>query len=532
METKKILFFATGFVVLYNFLFYNTIAGLGLGFLLLAVNTFFFLVKTEDSRNLPLGYVASALSVLFAFLFSFRANEVVEVLNFGAAFVFALLALFFYKLPSGFSYKIPSLLFAPPRLLGESVTGFFRFARGGVVGSSLDKDSWSALARGFLIAAPIFAVLFFLLGRADPIFAKLTGNLVSTSGERFIVSFIIFSALTGFGFAKVLERLKVEQEGVPAGKAHELAVITGSIIVLFAAFILVQFRYLFSSVGERELGELGITSLTYSEYVRRGFFELLAASVLATSVVLYTLRFLHSLQNKQKKLIQAFSAVLTVETGLLLFSAAQRLSLYSDAHGLTRARIFGFIFLVWLAVMLVVFLIRILQEMRARQLFSWSLTPTVAALLFVNLVNVDGLIATTFKPTVNNEIDYFYIASLSEDAYKGWEEALLDSARIIESIEAKENFTPEDSRKLFWAKLTLGELERHANSLLEKYDKGWRWQEYHSAKYEAYKEIKKDAFYKKVRELLIRASALDMRFPIEIKQQTPIDRSTNPPLVR
>ena len=56
----------------------------------------------------------------------------------------------------------------------------------------------------------------------------------------------------------------------------ELGIVLGLLDVLFLAFVLVQFRYLF---GGAELVQVSAT-LTYAEYARRGFFELVAVAAL------------------------------------------------------------------------------------------------------------------------------------------------------------------------------------------------------------------------------------------------------------
>src|SRR5205823_3431807 len=65
----------------------------------------------------------------------------------------------------------------------------------------------------------------------------------------------------------------------------ELVVVLGALDALFLAFVLVQFRYFF---GGANLVETSAT-LTYSEYARRGFFELVyvAALVLPTLLVIH-----------------------------------------------------------------------------------------------------------------------------------------------------------------------------------------------------------------------------------------------------
>ena len=47
-----------------------------------------------------------------------------------------------------------------------------------------------------------------------------------------------------------------------------------------------------------------------------------------------------------------------------------RFVLYADAYGLTRARVFGFIFLIWLSIILIIFLFRIFGELKQKWLFT------------------------------------------------------------------------------------------------------------------------------------------------------------------
>lgn len=265
-----------------------------------------------------------------------------------------------------FLYQIPKFLLMPLISIESSIAAVFNIFKHENSFESAQKDSTSALIRGLIIGIPVSLVLLFLLTKAAPIFGQLTQRFFTNIGERAVISLILFIILLGFGLSKFLEKVIAEAQTthVPIGKSHELVIILGSVISLFAVFIIVQVKYLFSSIGEGELHQLGITSLTYSEYVRKGFFELLIASSIASGLIIYVFKYLHHLRDGQKILTQVSSGILTIETALLLLSAVKRVALYADAHGLTRARIFGFIFLIWLAVILLIFLIRVFKEMK------------------------------------------------------------------------------------------------------------------------------------------------------------------------
>lgn len=536
------------FVGLYNILFFHTQLGIGTGLLFLALNLYFYLIRNRQSKSIKFAYYSSVVGVIFAFLFALRGNGIVQIADFTTAAFFSLVALYLYKYTGNISFQIPYFLFLPLTVIKSSIDSFFLiFKKGTWSEKQVENDVSSSLIRGLLIAVPVFGALLFLLVEADPIFGKLTQNLLSNIGERAVVSFIVFIVLLGFGLMKILEKVAEQKEvsKVSLGKSHELAIITGGVLALFAVFIGVQFRYLFFTVGERELSSLGIASLTYSEYVRKGFFELLIAATIAGGVIVYTLKYLHHLVDRQKQLIQILSGIVTVETGLLLLSAAKRDFLYADAHGLTRIREFGFVFLVWLAILLVIFFLRILKEMKKEQFFGLVITTTLLTSLLINAVNLDGLIATKYKPTVNSEIDYYYIASLSTDASQAWVPAIEDADKTLSELDSIAQFSPEENRRLYWAKATLEKIMIQAEYLLKKYGEvdlkklsesdvqKRRWQSYNMSEYYAYKTIRENSgIFGQITSLLNKANSLQERASIEVRQNTPLDRSTQSPLVR
>ena len=62
----------------------------------------------------------------------------------------------------------------------------------------------------------------------------------------------------------------------------EIGTVLGAIDLLFLSFVIVQFRYLF---GGHALVQ-ATTGLTYAEYARRGFFELVAVAALVLPLLL------------------------------------------------------------------------------------------------------------------------------------------------------------------------------------------------------------------------------------------------------
>ncbi len=213
---------------------------------------------------------------------------------------------------------------------------------------------------------------------------------------------------------------------------------------MFGLFILVQFQYLFSRVDENQLHQIGLSSITYSEYVRRGFFELLIASAIVVGIISYVLHLLKHINSQLKAFVQGLSGIVLIETGVILLSDVQRIQLYAAEHGLTRARIFGFIFLVYLAALLAILLVNVWRRLDQKYQFLSLTLVSLIALLSLSFINIDGLIATQYKPTVNKEIDYVYITSLSADAIDGWSRAFIESQQTVNQLENIPKLSGED----------------------------------------------------------------------------------------
>src|SRR5690606_14477966 len=87
-----------------------------------------------------------------------------------------------------------------------------------------------------------------------------------------------------------------------------------------------------------------------SQYVRKGFIELLTATFFG-GLLSYVIALMSHQEEKKEKSwqLQGLNTVLIVELGFLLGSAWKRNAMYMDVYGLTRVRLIGELFLLWLA---------------------------------------------------------------------------------------------------------------------------------------------------------------------------------------
>ncbi len=263
-------------------------------------------------------------------------------------------------------------------------------------------DAWritKAVLRGLLLAAPITLCLCLLLGAADQIFAyyliesflsKILADLPTLILRAFIILIIAYFLLGAIIHALMngKDGSKLEEEqNAPNKKAFfiESMILLVTINALFIAFIIVQVRYLFANP------ELSGIAFNYSEYARRGFFELIIV-VIISMVIFYLLDFFnqHS-PKKQRTMVAILGMVLLADVGVMLYSAYYRILLYEAQTGFTRLRTVAHLFIFWLALLLVVFAVLSITR-------KFSKLPLVLFFFFIgygatlNLVNVDAFI--------------------------------------------------------------------------------------------------------------------------------------------
>ncbi|MGI8439247.1 MAG: DUF4153 domain-containing protein, partial [Thermoleophilaceae bacterium] len=291
-----------------------------------------------------------------------------------------------------------------------------------------------ALAIGSLLVA-VFGALF---ASADEAFARLAPDLTPEWSPEMAVArtavFALAACLAGAlalsgprfarspggagGFAGGLPRIDlraatVEDSGqrrlTPLEWILPLALLNG----LFAAFVAVQATTI-SGGAARVLETAG---LTYAEYAREGFGQLVVAAALTLVVVATAPRLSHRPLPRHETLLKALLGGLCVLTLAILASALHRLGLYEAAFGFTRARVAGYAFALWLgALFLLVLGAGALG--RGAALPRAAVALTAGSLVLFTLANPDGMAASgnVERYERTGRIDAEYLSGLSADA--------------------------------------------------------------------------------------------------------------------
>ena len=277
--------------------------------------------------------------------------------------------------------------------------------------------SVGAVARGSTIAVCVSLPFVLLFASADAAFAEVV-DVPLPSGEslavRVLVLGLVLAASLGLGLAAGRPRAAVAGSARRRLGRWEWLLPLALLDAVFALFVAVQLAVLF---GGRE-HVLETSGLTYAEYAREGFWQLLAAASLTLVVVGLAARYAGPATRADRRILRALLAVLCALTGVVLGSALHRLDLYEDAFGLTRARLAAEAALVWLGGVFALVLLAGAVPAARRRARETAVIGTAVALLGFSLANPDRIVASRDVARWNEQgrIDLHYLQGLSADA--------------------------------------------------------------------------------------------------------------------
>ena len=289
--------------------------------------------------------------------------------------------------------------------------------------SEADQDKTRIIKRilkGIAVTAPCLFFLIIMLSSADTVFFRGASNFfdgILHLLEMEMILKVINGGAVGlylFGLMYIAYTPPQNEEQQPAAKTSDadLAILNAlliSILAVYTLFVFIQFRYLFAG-AQLPYG------LSYSEYARKGFFELLFLSGLNIILILIAVNLTRLKEGLWPKITRYLSHYLCLVTIILLASSFYRLWLYSADAGLTRLRLLVFGFLIFEAIGLVITFFYIKKP--DFNIVAVYLSIGLVYYLMLNIVPIDTLIA-------KNQVDrYFadqkqgigYIMTLSPDA--------------------------------------------------------------------------------------------------------------------
>jgi hypothetical protein len=314
----------------------------------------------------------------------------------------------------------------------------------------IPRAGWSrhmtAVVRGLLIALPLLLVFGGLFMAADAVFEGIINSTFNLDFETlfshtFLAVFFAWVAggflrglllgskleFTGNGRPRFISIVPTETAATSEGDTTdeplpskpvslgivETSVVLGLLNILFLAFVTIQIRYFFGGAAFAQAA----TGLTFAEYARRGFFELVTVATLVLPLLLVA----HWLLRKENPVHERIFRVLAGAQVALLFvimaSAVGRMRLYQSEYGLTELRLYTTAFMGWLAIVFIWFTLSVLRGQRER-FACGALAAFFLVLCTLHAINPDALIVrvNADHAQAGRAFDADYAASLSADA--------------------------------------------------------------------------------------------------------------------
>ncbi len=480
------------FILFFNlFLFYpwGPVAHVSqrIGFLVLLLALFHRTIFHASSINGTLTYIAVlGISCIGLIL---RSSSFPTFLLHATSLVTLLLFLYEYTVTTYAIRSLMELCLIPLRTGFEYLNSVVRILAAAFAAkesrqtASSTRSPYRHMARsllvGILLGLPAVFILSALFSSADPIFGKfieqstrwLQNLLNADTWERLIARAVLSFVLFGMLAPLLYFVRKPVTSSLPYFARYqwttELTVALCMIAITVGTFLVIQWPYVFVNVPfETDLSQFGVA--TYSEYVTKGFFELVAASFFLYGV----LWIVHILTREQpmrdRQILRIMQAGILALFVLLIISVFRRVYLYQSYHGWSLARIYGSFGLLWISVLTTTFAGRLITQ---RRWVTIEIGATAFLILFAGLWNAEQFIVRTHPPTVNKRIDYVYLSRLSADGTEGWQQAYTyaQTTLLSESMTQKEVLDADDRRNIAYAGTIVSNLTREYDRLISIY---------------------------------------------------------------
>jgi hypothetical protein len=275
---------------------------------------------------------------------------------------------------------------------------------------------WLPALRIGALTAVLLLVFGSLFATADAAFAAL---IPRPDLGLLPVRLVVLAAVTGAAVsAAFLGAAPPRWDTVAPAPARPVRVVEWLVPIavldaLFLTFVTVQLAVLFG--GHRHV--LDTAGLTYAEYARSGFGQLVVVTLLTLSVVAATVRWAPRETQGQRVALRVLLGLLCVTSLVVVASALHRLNLYEQAFGFTRLRLFMNAFESWLGAVVVLVLLAGVR-LRAAWLGRAVVASAAVGVLALGALDPDAFVAqrNVDRYLATGKADVSYLQTLSADA--------------------------------------------------------------------------------------------------------------------
>lgn len=380
---------------------------------------YFYQFRTVSFTHKQIGLLLFVLIGALSLSYAIYSNPIFNMLNYIVIPCLVLAHTVLVISPPQMDWHSKSFLFLMFKKVGHSFSYGKRSLA--VVRRRLKKNidesvynTGKKMAIGSLISIPLLFIVTFLLSAADEKFAHLLFSIpekiwnINTAFSWQVIKIAVLTSLFYCYLKSAAKKTKIGTPPVKTRKGNWDSIIITTILVfmnlIYLLFTVVQFQYFFSGTLEQ--------GISYSEYARRGFFELLVVTVINYAVLLGSISFVKTISFMMKALLTFLIAF----SGVLLTSAFLRLLMYEQAYGFTYARVLAHSFMLFLCIVFAVTLVKVWEQRLS--LTRFYIILTLLYYVGLNMVGMDQLIVSSniARYEDSGKIDVGYLGTLSYSA--------------------------------------------------------------------------------------------------------------------
>lgn len=290
----------------------------------------------------------------------------------------------------------------------------------------------SNIGKAIIITLPIVIIIISLLASADDVFGSIFLNGIANIFEvifafdlttvifKVVVIICLFIYFSSF-FNHIVFEYEPKDEEFEKFQIKDITttkMLLTALNVVYILFCFIQIKALFLGKGDVS---------NYSQYARKGFFQLMFVSFINLVVILLAKKC------EKNKYVNSMCLLMIACTFIILLSSAYRMFLYEDAYGYTRLRLLVYVALLTEAILLVPTIAYVIDK--KINLPKVYLSIVIVMYVGINIANIDNII------TKSNVDRYFEIGVFDVEYLK--KETECDAVKELIRIKDSEAKTPE-----------------------------------------------------------------------------------------
>ncbi|MGX6603269.1 DUF4153 domain-containing protein [Micromonosporaceae bacterium Da 78-11] len=270
------------------------------------------------------------------------------------------------------------------------------------------------------LTAVVLLVFGALLSSADVAFSRLLDSAIPDFHLGAIFQWVFLAVAGGLLAVAGIYTLmappatsSLDTEGKGRFGLIEWAPAGAALVLLFGGFVAVQFTVLFG--GSRHV--LETAGLSYSQYARSGFWQLVAVTLLSLALIAGLARWAKRDQPTERLLLRVLLGLLCALSVVIVASALSRMWEYQRVYSFTGERIFVMASEMLLGVIFVMIAVAGIKW-QGRWIPATTVGLAVLMLLGLAVLDPEGYVASrnAARYQGSGKIDAWYLRALSADA--------------------------------------------------------------------------------------------------------------------